>query len=679
MPEFAMCCGVVVSLPLKPPTKEFVNYGLKKHEQKFRRREIPKGIIRWDVDKLEAYAKREWHIRLNGYWILINGNQHYIPGGADVFFNYWTTEQGKRPTFRMEALEFFLVWYLEVERNPNVQGMVDIKCRRLGDTEKGLFLNWETLTRTKYTRTGMQHLNDADAQKNFIRMVTGALNMPFFYKPIHKGAEKPSKELDYSEPSELVTKKKLKEKGDNVDLTKRSGDFLNSFADYQPSVTMKYDGQLLHFFHLDEAFKNRSFRLDPKAQWSNIRRCTSLNNGELIVGKGLYTSTVEEIDDGNMVEVATYFWDNSQQSLLKTQRRTNTNMIAVFRGFQYAAEIDEFGYHKVEEATKLRQAKIDVAMASGDIREVLSIKRKEPANIEEALETPLNDCVLYPELCGRRINQIRRNHNWFDEPQKAKMVVGRLEWMNNIQFSRVVFVPDVNGKWNIVRQPGVLANNISRKDNKLKPLNGAYFRIGIDPYDADETEEKGSDGGIAVRMLFCPELEKEEVMYDENGEVANPEVLETDQFIADYKDRPANPYVFYEECAKACFYFGSSALVETDKAGMKTWFNNKGLKLFLQFAPSEVSETQSKRRGMKATTSVVSRYTEALACHIPLRIACTHLPRLLEQWKVFSIKKRGKLDLAVASGFAELGTMGLTYKQGSQNKGSWSTSNIYGT
>lgn len=678
-PTFIDVDGLMVRMPKKPPLSEFVNYGLPKKEQKFVHRSIPKGISDWSYEKIETYARREWHYRINGYWILINGHQVYIPQGADTFFNWWTTEGGGRPDFRYEAVKFFQSFYLAVEDDPTVFGMVDIKCRRLGDTEKSIFIMWERSTRFRNRRAGMQHLNDTDAKKNFDRLVIGAMGMPFFFKPIHRGSDTPSEVLIYDKPSEIMTGKKLREQSDSSEALVVDSNqlYLGSRIDYEASVTGKYDGQILHSYHGDEVFKLSSSRLDPIAQLSNILRVTSLNNTARIIGKTILTSTVEEMEDGRMIDVATKLWEESNPDIRDANGRTVSGLIRVFRGYLNAADVDEYGFPDEAEAKRFRDEALRVALESGNMTEYMSIMRKAPSCIEDALTVPKSECVLHPDLCDLRLMQLREGKNWNGEDEPCKMVEGDLAWKNGVFGGEVYFVPRIGGRFNISKHPNHLANNVGYVNGVLKPLNRGVFRIGCDPYDADETQVKGSNGAAAVRMLFVPELETKTLLYNDRNEVVNTHDLETDQFVCDYSYRPKNPYDFYEDMLKLCFYYGSEILVEKDKPGILVWFKAMGFGSFLQYESTVLNKKKVVNQGVKATADVVSRYVEMLSIHVATRVQCTHLPRLIKQWRGFSKANRTKFDLAVASGFGEMATGKVKKRSLETPSAAWEKTTMY--
>jgi len=647
-PDLRTIGDITFQMPAMPEDRMIINWNVKTKDQKFVVRQVPGDLQFWKRDTIEEFCEAEWHRRINGYWIYINGIPEYIPPGCDVYFHYWVTETGIIPMFREEALEFFQIWYLAVRNDPDCMGLVDIKCRRLGDTEKALFIAWEEATRYKHSRCGMQHINETDAGKNFSRLVDANWTMPFWYKPLYRGTEKPTEVLSFTKQMMGFAKSSQVEL--NLDQIEANKMYLGSRIDYAPTRTLAYDGQLLHFYHLDEAFKMKTHRMDVRAQLSNIRKVISLNNEMKVVGKMLISSTVEDMEDGATVALAAQLWEQSDPRVRNENNRTASGLYRIFRPFTLAAQVDEYGRHKKKEAIKFRDIQIRTALEAQDYKEYNSIRRKQPETIEDALSEPDGDYPLHPELCEARLIQLRNQVDKHDNPQPTKVVIGDLRWRHNKQFGEVEFVPNPKGLWHISQMPKHPNKKITRPYGKYKvaPSCDHIYDIGIDPYDADETVLKGSDGAIVVRMRFLPEFENPELMYDEEGQPINRSEMWTNQIVCDYKHRPKNPYVFYEHCLMTILFYSARACIERDKPGVISWIRNKTP--FGEY----LSLDEKGNAGIKAQTDVINRYTELLSSYIYTQIWCTHHPRVVAQWKIFTKAKRTKYDLAVASGMCEI-------------------------
>jgi len=662
-----------VPMPDMPPEKEMINFGKRTKAQKFFRQSLPSNIGRWRKSDIEEMAAAQWHRRFNGEWWLIKGEPMYLPGPYLTFMEFWEMEKGGKPEFRTPTLELYHIWCNLIERDENCFGMFDMKARRIGDTENLLFLMWERGTRFRNSRIGLQSYTDNEAFKNFRRLAKGNRHMPFFFRPTHSGKDTHS--LNFIPPSEVMTLKKIREKAD-VEESRDASEFLDSIIDYEATSTGKYDGERITGYHGDEYWKIKSHMMDQKQQWYNMKQCMSLNNEELILGKGAITSTIEEkkvagskAEHEATIQIAKYFWDNSDPNKKDEFGRTYTGLIRVMRGWEYSAKVDEWGYPILKKAKARRDAQIKAAKEAGDAKLLASIYRKQPSNAREALRTDSERNPLFPELCELRLDQIRDNVSRFGEPYDKfgkpitkKVVTYDLIWKNGQQFTEVIAVPKEGGKWHISQHP-VIPNNVVKRGKFFLPRNMAAYRMGVDPYDANEIIGSGSDGAFAVKRMFNQLYEKNLLEFDEIGRVLNTEDLVTGQYVCDYKHRPTNPVNFYWDVVKTCWYWGIACFPELDKYRLAGWMLDKNLRHFIQYEPNQIINAKRKpRQGAKTTNDYIASYVEALQTYIERHIWCTHHPRIIEQWRDFQVEHRTHYDLAVSTGWTELACLERRYK-----------------
>jgi hypothetical protein len=695
-PEYLTVGEVSIRLPDMPDERYIKNYELPIKDQKFRRLEIPRNMKSKSSAELDAFAKEQWHRRFNGEWWFIKGDPYYFPGECLPFFDSWTMEGDRKPTFRMEALELFWFWYLYVEPDPNIFGVFDLKCRRLGDTEKWNYILWERTTRFKNVKAGMQSYTDTAAQKSFSRLAKGNRFMPYYFKPLYSGSDKSV--LAFMSPSEVMTMKKLLEQVGKVKTGDEDRIFLNSMIDFEATLTGKYDGEQLFTYFLDEIFKIKQSKLDAKVQWKNIKKVISLFNEMYVYGKAILASTVESIEVETKTDVETtrdvaeYFWDNSDPLDLNENGRTKTGLVRIFRGYKRAADIDEWGFHKEKEATEFRNNQLKQFQEDGKYDEILDIYRKQPATPEEALADTSEKCPLHPEMCYNRQVQLKEGTDRYGDPipnYKPKVIQCNLEWEGGIPRTKVVLVPSDKGRWFISQRP-IRPNAITQRVMKVRdkygnwesrrlpyPENMAFYRMGVDPYEADDTLRKGSDGAFSVKRRLDLMAEVNEIQFDDYGVPLNPEDMLTNKYVLDYKHRHKNPEMFYWDVIKTCWYFGVKALVEDDKPGLGIWMRDEGFHAFMQYEPKGLMPSTNRRKqrmGVKTSAERVSAYTERLSSYIYAYVmGCDH-PRLLKSWAQFVPAKRTKYDLAVATGWTELAELDYGYKkpdEEQESNGKW--------
>ncbi len=686
---------VFIEMPDLPDEKVIRNYDLPSKKQKFQPQVLTAEIKNWSRSRLEDYARLQWHRRLHGEWWFIKGEPFYIPGGALPFFDFWTMWDGKRPAFRKEALDFFWFWDLYVEKDPDVMGMYILKPRREGTTEKMLYKVWERTTRYKNVHAGLNSYTDTEASKNFGRLSKGNRKMPYFFKPKHSGAD--SNALLFMAPAEIMTHKKLRELIGDISVGESmDDDFLGSSIEYEATKNGAFDGRQLFTYYLDEVLKIKRHHMDVLKQWNNIKKVITLNNERTIYGKAALTSTVEEQknegDDDGTVAMATWLYDNSDPNNRGENGRTYTGLVRYFRDYLHSAEVDEYGFPLVEESRQFRSNKIKAALEKGDFATVLDIYRKEPETAEEALSTASVNCPIHPELCEVRIRQVKDGLDRWNNPipgYRPKVVEGELMWKDGIPDTEVIFIPRKGGKWHISQMPKI-PNNVSSRVATVRdemgelvqkriyvPSNMAFYRMGLDPYDADEIIGKGSDGAFAVkRRLYIPD-EEVPIYLDERGNAINSQDMITNTYVCDYKYRHKNPDMFYRDAIMTCWFFGVAAFPESDKPGFIRYCRRNGYHGFLQYEPIDLLSATARRKarqGTKATAEIVASYTESLVIYVGNYIWNNHHPRILDQWKRFIPAKRTKFDLAVATGFCELADMDTRHKEDKESVVGWSNS-----
>jgi len=690
---------LAIPLPKKPSKKHFKNYGKQIKDQKFKKEFIPPDLRYWAKRDLDAFVSLMWHKRKNGEWWLIGGKEVYVPGKAWMFLNFWYTQKGPLPDFRMEVIDFFTVWDF-AEEDPNCYGIVDIKPRRIGDTEKTLFLVWEHCSRVKYQRGGMQNVKDDAAEKNFKRLVKGNKKMIWFFRPTIKGSDTPSKILEFTYPEQKVTRKKLKEAarknagGTKVVDNEYKFNPIESSIDYEASIQGRYDGEQLGIYHLDEPGKITAF--DIKDQWPVIRRALSLNNDRLIVGKAIFTTTVEDYQKGSKsgeslstLKNIEYFWKNSDPTKRDGNGRTITGLYRYFRNCVLSDETDEFGFYNraktIEWVMNTRQSLEDIS----DWDRLSQVKRQYPITIQDVFTVSMDDCVLMPILLDRRKTQIEDGLTWNNKVDpdgyiKPKTVVGDLIWEGGAFGGLVEFYPNPNGRFVISQFPTKRNFKIIVSDNIVKPGNDDTYTFGVDPYDHMVEGKAGEDGspihskgaGIVYRKyseLLDGQLEK-----DEDGRIKESEVhkMKSDTFVLSYAHRPQDPHEFYEDMLKISLYYGVAMFYEKDKPGVGNFFRANKLPTgqtfgtFLKTRPKETKTAYSakKEKGVKASVPIIQMYVDSLKWHVIHRIHNYHHLDILDDFRKFKVHNRTECDITVAAGMALLAAGQISIQRVVENK-----------
>ena len=505
--------------------------------------------------------------------------------------------------------------------------------------------------------------------------------MPYFFKPKHSGST--GEMLQFHLPNETITMKRMKGDKDIV-VPESYGEFLDSTIAYEAAVTGAFDSSQLGTMYMDEIFKIPAFRMNLRLQWENIRRVTTLNNEMTVFGKTVMTSTVEEKEtdtDKSTVEMASQIWDDSNPKERDGNGRTISGLYRLFRDFTKNAIVDEFGMPKVEQAVKHRKNRMISLMEQGNEEAIISLKRKEPASIEDAFVKPTSNCPLHPGMCEIRLNQLKEGLDRWNKPsEKVEILEGDLVWKNGKPNTEVVFIRRKGGPWQFSQMP-FRENAILARGSKLVPQNMPYYRMGVDPYDSDTPVLKGSDGAFTVfRKFNLLHEDQNKLQFDDNGEVVNTWDMKTNQYVCAYKFRHKNPDDFYRDVILTAWFFGIQFYAEVDKPGLVQWAKRFGYKHLIQYEPGELIANLYRKRdaryGSKTTTHLVANYVDLLSAHISRYIWAEKIPSLIYQWMYFETAKRTKFDLAVASGWTQIADMEHK-KETPDEKPVWGANSFY--
>lgn len=560
--------------------------------------------------ELQEYRNQEWDRRLNGFWFYNNGHATYITGLHYFYLVHWKLDVGY-PSFRVTDRDFF--YFLEYcVQDPNCLGMVEVTKRRQGKTMRaGAFL-FELTSRSKNKNAGIQSKTYEDAKDN---VFAKGVIMPFKYLP------------DFFVPI-YDTEKGMTPKGElRFFKTNKRGATDDIFAEkieLESSITFKsadkfaYDGMKLHRYLGDEAGKTKN--VDVYDRHQVLQFC--LQQEENIIGKALYTTTVEEMEDGG--ESFKMLWDASNQLEKNKNGRTRSGLYQYFMPAYKTLFYDKFGQADEEKAKEFYLA--ERAALETDPRALASFIRKNPFTIGEAFFSEADTCLYDAMALNRQMESI----SWIAE--KDLYLRGEFVWEKAERDSRVVFNETSNGKFLVHKKFNVHDyanfNQVEEYGTKKAPKNNKKYAIAVDPFDHSITTSKErSDGAAYVYRR-----------YD-----AVDEFSET--FLVEYLNRPEKAEIFYEDMIKLCHFFGCEILSEDNKVGLIKYFEYRGYEKFLTKMPG------SNKYGISATVKTHQQIAEVTESYITESVEKVIFMRLLQDWLKFDINKTTKFDAAMASGY----------------------------
>ena len=604
--------------PLPPP-----DYELKRKKEIITQKTNPD----YYNPELQEYRNQEWDRRLNGLWFMNGGKVTYLTGLHYFYLTHWKIDVGY-PDFRMTDLYFF--YFLEYcVQDPNCLGMIEVTKRRQGKTMRaGAFL-FELTSRSKNKNAGIQSKTFDDARDN---VFAKGIVMPFkylvdFFVPIYdteKGMT-PKSELRFF---------KTNKRGANDDIFLEKIE-LESNITFKSADKFAYDGMKLHRYLADEAGKTKN--VDVYERHQVVQFC--LQQEENIIGKALYTTTVEEMEDGG----ASFkeLWQASDQTKKNANGRTKSGLYQYFMPAYKTLFYNKFGEPDEEKAKTFYMAERDAL--SDDNRALASFIRKNPFTIEEAFFSEAESCI-YDALA---INRQKESITWIDK--KELYLQGDFVWENGIRDSRVIFTEKSNGKFKVHKKVNIFDhvsyNQVQEYGTKKVPKNNTKYAIAVDPFDHSITTSNERSDGAAYAYR----------RYD-----AMDELSET--FLVQYINRPDKAEIFYEDMIRLCHFFGCEILSEDNKVGLIKYFEHRGYERFLTRMPN------STKYGISATVKTHQQIAEETENYHLDNLHKVIFVELLDDWLHFNINKTTKFDAAMAAGYTLIAASNSKFAQKVEQK-----------
>ena len=296
--EIISIAGLIVALPLAP--KECHSRSSVSAEQYWERRDLPRelskiqSIFQWNDMPAEFknrwvdYIEQEFDYRESGMWFMNNGKPTYITG-AHYMYLQWASIDVGYPDYREANRIFFIFWEV-CKADVRSFGMIYLKIRRSGFSFMASSECVNTATLARDARIGILSKTGADAKKMFTdKVVPINSRLPFFFRPIMDGMDKPKTELAYRVPASKITKRNMSQSEN------QTVDGLDTTIDWKNTEENSYDGEKLLFLAHDESAK----WVKPNNILNNWRVTkTCLRVGSKIIGKCMMGSTSNALSKG---------------------------------------------------------------------------------------------------------------------------------------------------------------------------------------------------------------------------------------------------------------------------------------------------------------------------------------------------------------------------------------------
>ena len=603
--------------------------------------------------KWVGYVEGEFDKREYGEWFTNNGEPTYITGTHYMYLNWTKIDVGK-PDFRESNRIFYLFWEA-CKADKRSFGMCYLKNRRSGFSFMSSCeaVNQGTITRD--ARVGILSKTGSDAKKMFTdKVVPISNNYPFFFKPIQDGMDKPKTELAYRVPASKITKKNM-DKTDELFM-----DGLDTVLDWKNTSDNSYDGEKLLLLIHDESGKWDK----PENILNNWRVTkTCLRLGSKIVGKCMMGSTSNALDKGGE-NFKKLFYDSSV-SKRNANGQTKSGLYSLFIPMEHNFEgyIDEYGHAVLETPEEplvgADGENINVGVVDYWQNEVDSLKTDADALNEFYRQFPRTESHAFRDESKQslfNLTKIYQQIDYNDALIKQRVLTrGKFMWKDGIKDTKVVWIPEKNGRFLVSWTPKPeMQNIVINKNNLYFPGNEHLGSFGCDSYDISGTVGGfGSNGALHGLTKF------------------NMDEAPSNQFFLEDVARPQTAEIFFEEVLMACVFYGMPILVENNKPRLLYHFKNRGYRAFSINRPDKsktnLSKTEKELGGIPNSSEAVKQaHAAAVESYIekyvgldldsvyrdPDEMGSMYFSRTLEDWAKFNINNRTKYDATISSGLA---------------------------
>jgi len=596
---------------IKPPIwydevmKEWDNYEKKRKDDQ----------LDFYNEKLEEFKKQEWDRRLNGFWFMNNGKPTYITGLHYLYLQWWNIDIGS-PKFRIPDLEksYFLEYCIQ---DPISMGMVEVTKRRFGKSFfAGIFLI-DYITRTKMTFGGIQSKTGSDAKKFFSKTIVNPFRrLPRFFRPEYDMSlgVNPRTEMRFQK-----TNVRGKKSEDSVDK-----DELGSAIDWQSADETAYDGQKIHRYVGDECGKTVEANVYDRHEV--VRYCLKDDEGR-IIGKALYTTTVEKLDtDKNGIQDAfKLLWDESDQNNKQENGETSSGLYRFFMSAKKTRNFDLYGYPDEEKTLKAIMAERDAA--KNNPRALSARIRKEPLTIEEAFSTDADDCIFNVLNIAKREQELNENPILKRKVLFYRDIDQKVKWRES---------KDEDFHWKITQfPPQGQDNKYTYEQKQKKPGRISDGVIAIDGYSNSQGGKYGSRASAWIGRRW---------------DMLNPS--QTGKAIGHLIGRPSIKETLHEQVLLASEYYGYKVWYEHNSDDYLSYFRDRGRILYLGLYPNSVIDPTKKDseryRGFPTTPFSLTKQNDVGIMYFENHIDKIDFENLLVDAKKYDPNDRNKFDTTVS-------------------------------
>ena len=612
-----------------------------------------KSVFDWEEypldfkEKWYDYIDKEFTRREEGFWFINKGVPTYITG-TNYMYLQWSKIDVGQPDFR-ESNRLFYIFWEACKSDTRSYGMCYLKNRRSGFSFMSSAESVNLATISTDSRYGILSKSGADAKKMFTdKVVPISVNYPFFFKPIQDGMDRPKTELAYRVPASKFTRRKLDSNQAQKEITG-----LDTTIDWKNTGDNAYDGEKLRLLVHDESGKWER----PNNIQNNWRVTkTTLRLGSRIIGKCMMGSTSNALDKGGRNFKKLY--DDSDVNKRNANGQTRSGLYSLFipMEWNYEGYIDSYGYPVFDTPSKQVFGPDGTPIKIGVVEywdnEVEGLKDDQDGLNEFYRQFPRTTKHAFRDESKQSLFNLTKIYQQIDYNEDTKnstqVTQGSFQWENGDKDTRVIFVPNKNGRFYITWVPPIhLQNKRYIKNGNNYPGNEHCGAFGCDPYDISGTVDKrGSNGSLHGLTKF------------------SMEEVPPNHFFLEYIARPQTAEIFFEDVLMACIFYGMPILAENNKPRLLYYFKRRGYRGFAMNRPdkkrNKLSVTEREIGGIpnssedikQAHASAIETYIETYVGLKETGYGDVYFQRTLEDWAQFDINNRTTHDASISSGLA---------------------------
>ncbi len=575
--------------------------------------------------RYEEFKKQEWDRRLNGFWFM-NYNPYtkisqptYLTGYYYMLLQWFNIDVGYAKFIIPHLNKTYFLQYCN--EDPICMGMIDITKRRFLKTFMGGLFVLEPITRTKMVNGALQSKTGNDAKKVFGKAVVYPFRkFPRFFRPEYDMSlgVNPKSEIRFQN-----TNVRGKKAEDSIDKEE-----LGSMIDWGSADPLHFDGQKILAYFSDEWAKTTEANVYDRHEV--IRYCLLDEEGR-IIGKALYSSTVEKLDsdkDG-VQEAAKQLWNASNQNKREANGMTQSGLYRFFQTADEGRNFDKYGYPDVEQTIKDILADRD--SVKDNPRSLSARMRKEPRTIDEAFSIDADSCIFNTFNIAERDkylaeNPIYKRDIWFYRDEDTQKV----KW-------RDILPKEKSFHWRVTPD-FPLHEGVSNKfivDNGHKmPAQTDLFAIGIDGYSNNQGGEKWGSRASAWAGQKPKDGRRKKVFGHLYG-------------------RPPEKSILHEQVLLCSEWLGCQAFWEHNSDDYMPYFKERGRYHYLGLYPiiliDPVKLKETKRhRGVPTTPYSLTRQADLGVSYVETNCEDIDYPELLDNMKIFDPNNRTAYDETVS-------------------------------